>query len=131
MTFYLYLWSVSEGLGSALTGLVIICGIVAAIFTVFVVVLKLDVESGQVLEKDLAFCLKWSRTMIITTLSLIASAVLLPSKKDLAIMYVVPSIAESDIAEEIEKDFPELYRMGIDAIKAELLPESESIAPRK
>jgi uncharacterized protein YqhQ len=42
-----------------------------------------------------------------------------PSSKTIAVMVVLPAIVNS---EPIQKDLPELYRMAIDSLKAELAP---------
>ena len=44
----------------------------------------------------------------------------LPNTKQMAMIKVIPAIANSEIAEEMSKDAKELYKMGVDAIKEQL-----------
>lgn len=44
-------------------------------------------------------------------------ALALPSSRTIALMYVLPRVADS---EAIQRDVPELYRLAVDALKSEL-----------
>lgn len=44
----------------------------------------------------------------------------LPNTKQMAMIKVIPAIANSEIAEEMSKDAKELYKMGVEAIKEQL-----------
>lgn len=57
---------------------------------------------------------KWFKRESIV--AIIASLVItfLPSSKEIAMIYVVPHIAESQV---VKQDIPELYDLGVDALK--------------
>ena len=44
----------------------------------------------------------------------------IPKTKQMAMIKVIPAIANSEIAGEMSKDAKELYKMGVDAIKEQL-----------
>ena len=44
-----------------------------------------------------------------------------PSTKTIAVMYAVPAIVNS---KPVQQDLPELYQMGVEALKAQLAPKS-------
>lgn len=46
--------------------------------------------------------------------------VLLPSTKQMAMVKVIPAIANSEVVVDMSKDAKELYKMGIEAIKEQL-----------
>jgi len=48
-------------------------------------------------------------------IGLILLAVFIPSKRDMALMYVVPKVVDSQV---IQKDFPDLYNIGMRALNA-------------
>ena len=48
------------------------------------------------------------------------SLTFIPSTKQMAMIKVIPAIANSEIAGEMSKDAKELYKMGVDAIKEQL-----------
>jgi len=45
----------------------------------------------------------------------------IPSTKTIAVMYVVPTIENS---KPFQQDLPELYQMGVEALKAQLAPQN-------
>lgn len=52
-------------------------------------------------------------------------ATLLPTTKQMAMIKVIPAIANSEIVGEMSADAKELYRMGINAIKEQLRDKQE------
>ena len=52
-------------------------------------------------------------------------ATLLPTTKQMAMIKVIPAIANSEIVGEMSGDAKELYRMGINAIKEQLSGKQE------
>ena len=46
--------------------------------------------------------------------------VLIPSKKDAALIYVVPTLAKSETMQEVAKATPEITKLGIDVLKETL-----------
>lgn len=46
--------------------------------------------------------------------------VLIPSKKDAALIYVVPTLAKSETIQEVAKATPEITKLGLDVLKETL-----------
>lgn len=59
---------------------------------------------------------KFLLVCLITT----AIAVLIPSKKDAALIYVVPTLAKSETIQEVAKATPEITKLGLDVLKETL-----------
>lgn len=51
---------------------------------------------------------------------LVTVTALIPSTKQMAVIKVIPAIANSEIVGELSADAKEIYRMGINAIKEQL-----------
>ena len=54
---------------------------------------------------------RWSAWVFITTL---ITSVFVPTTKEMAMIYVVPQITESQV---VKQDIPELYDLGVNALK--------------
>lgn len=59
----------------------------------------------------------------ILTLFLHLSYALLPTTKQMAMIKVIPAIANSEEVEMVSKDAKELYKLGVDAIRTRLINE--------
>mgnify|MGYP003291406560 CR=1 FL=1 len=57
---------------------------------------------------------KWFKREAITAVIAVLILTFVPSSKEMAMIYVVPSIAESQV---VKQDIPELYDLGVDALK--------------
>ena len=51
---------------------------------------------------------------------------LIPSNKEVALIYVVPKITQSDIAKQIPEDLSEIYKSGIEEIKGLIKKEDST-----
>ena len=60
---------------------------------------------------------RWMRAATVASALCGIVSLLIPSSRTIALMYVLPRVAESDV---IQRDMPELYGLAIDALKAEL-----------
>ena len=63
--------------------------------------------------------------VVTTTLTLFLhlSYVLLPATKQMAMIKVIPAIANSEEVKVVSKDAKELYKLGVDAIRTRLIKE--------
>ena len=59
----------------------------------------------------------------ILTLFLHLSHVLLPNTKQMAMIKVIPAIANSEEVEMVSKDAKELYKLGVEAVRTRLINE--------
>lgn len=60
---------------------------------------------------------RWVKALLCAAVVAGFAAVLIPSSRTIALMYVLPRVADSDV---IQRDMPELYRLAVDALKSEL-----------
>ena len=63
---------------------------------------------------------RWIRNLSITLILSLLFAVLIPSKKDAAMIYVIPKMAQSETFNEISKNTPEITKLALDALKETL-----------
>ncbi len=111
------------------SGIQTFCEVVAVIGAVFLIILIfLCVASGLEMETDdtakAGHKITKTGLWVLTPIWVVCllGALFVPTSKELAMIYVVPHIAESDV---IKKDVPELYDMGVDALKDWLKKESD------
>lgn len=77
-------------------------------------------------KKRLSICKKCF-FVLITVFSVNALAItFMPSTKQIAMIKIIPAIANSEIADDIPKDAQDIYRLGVEAIKEQLTSERES-----
>lgn len=60
------------------------------------------------------------KKLLIVCLITTTVAVLIPSKKDAALIYVVPTLAKSETIQEVAKATPEITKLGLDVLKETL-----------
>ena len=63
---------------------------------------------------------KWIKNLFITFIISLIAIVLIPSKKDAAMVYIIPKMAQSETFTEISKNTPEITKLAIDALKETL-----------
>lgn len=99
-----YAWSQADTFRS-------VAGMFSMVTLMFVTMFGFFIHSGG------AEIPRWFRTVGIAAAIIGIAALIAPSSRTIALMYVLPRVAESDA---IQRDVPELYRLAIDALKAEL-----------
>ena len=98
----IYIWQLADGLKNACGGLSFLCAVLAVI--VFAIACKEDWPRVALGAAGIFAC----------TIILAAMSVLLPSSKTIAMMYVIPKMADSEV---IKKDVPEMYEMAKEALR--------------
>lgn len=63
---------------------------------------------------------RWIRNLLITFIISLTVAVVIPSKKDAAMIYIIPKMAQSETFKEISNNTPEITKLAIDALKETL-----------
>lgn len=102
----IYLWTRLDSLNILLN----LSSIVLLLITIiFFLVGKISLDNSLI---------TMSKRAGITGIVVIVLSVLTPTKKDTAIIYVVPKLVNSEI---VMKDCPELAKLGIEALKQQLL----------
>lgn len=114
----IYLWGISDQIRDATVPVSIFSGIV----TIIGIMSSIACYAEDV-DEPLKVCVARYRNAItaIFALSVFAYAAV-PSSKTIAMMVVLPAIVNS---EPIQKDLPEVYKMAVDALKAQLTPDTK------
>lgn len=108
----IYLWQTADKLLMASVVTTVILG------SVFVFGMSFFSSEGSRLKKEeAAFVVKTLKLLGALTFISFASAILIPSSKTIALMYVLPEIANSKV---MQQDVPELYDMAVKALKDQL-----------
>ena len=63
---------------------------------------------------------RWIRNLLITFIISLTVAVVIPSKRDAAMIYIIPKMAQSETFKEISTNTPEITKLAIDALKETL-----------
>jgi len=63
---------------------------------------------------------KWIKNLAISLIISLTAVILIPSKKDAAMIYIIPKMAQSETFTEISKNTPEITKLAIDALKETL-----------
>lgn len=91
--------------------------------TVILIGLWSDSRDDDFIEKCKRGVKKLIPINIISLLLLLA----VPCRKDAAIIYVIPKIANSEIVKEIPEDMTEIYRTGIKELKETIQVRKEGV----
>lgn len=113
----IYLWQLADGLRLPLCFSGIISGLLLALCALFTPISlvdewKDDDEKKVLLRKAVKICLS------VFSISW-AAFVFTPSSKTIAMMVVIPKIADSKV---IQQDLPDLYNTALEALKGALKP---------
>jgi len=100
----IYAWSQADTVRDALGMAALVAGILGGMTIAF------SLEEGNEVPR-------LARNAIVAAALAGLVALVLPSSRTIALMYVLPRVADS---EAIQRDVPELYRLAVDALKAEL-----------
>ena len=73
-------------------------------------------------EKELNVMKKWIKGLLLPWIFIILGVLFIPTSKELAMIYVVPSITESQV---VKQDLPEIYDLGVKSLKNWLKDKAE------
>ena len=108
----IYLWQQADSFDLSLCMLALGCCLTGLVFTAFSIVAEGDFE-----KSTLDRCRKIGLRAVAVFAVAATLATLLPSSKTIALMYVLPEIANSKV---MQQDVPELYDMAVKALKDQL-----------
>lgn len=121
-TLMLYLWTRLDILHGICEAIIAIAGACSIMFGIGYAANReesLDFRSDSASAKA-----NWYRGVCKKCLLSVALALslilLVPSKRDLAIIYVVPKIIQSETIQAISKETPEITKLGLEALKGYL-----------
>lgn len=106
----IYLWQITDKIITSSFVFAVILGLAVLFSVIFYCVSKSDGDDGA------AELLIFKASIMPFILSL-AMTVLLPSSKTIAMMVVIPKIAESKV---IQQDLPDIYNAAIKSLKEQL-----------
>jgi hypothetical protein len=111
----IYLWQQVDKWQNSTTGIMILTGMLSLFYFVLV---KGVIYEGKPAPFD------WIPKWIMIPLFIVCGLVnfLLPSSKTIAMMAVIPAVADSRV---VQQDIPELYTIAIEALKAQLKPATK------
>ena len=101
---------------------IIICAILSVVFLFGSIFYYIESQPcpSDVEKKYTMFAVKLCLITVSIWISLSCIDCFIPSTKQMAMMKVIPAIANSEFAADMSKDAKELYKMGIEAIKEQL-----------
>lgn len=71
-------------------------------------------------KKRLIICKKCFFVLIPVLCVSVLTATFMPTTKQMAMIKIIPAIANSEIADDMPKDAKDIYKLGIEAIKEQL-----------
>ena len=115
--FGIYLWTRLDVVLGIFTVAAIILGIITSISGISWSVEFNDFGSDTDDAKKLMKIFKKALFFLVFAISVIVAV---PSKKDAALIYVVPTLAKTETMQEISKATPEITKLGLDVLKETL-----------
>lgn len=118
MMFLIYLWTRLDCIQDMSLAICLACWFITLLF--FVLCFAIRDESSEVEQEIKRLCKKFCTIAIICDIVYL----LVPSKKDIALAVVLPTIVKSEM---VRKDFPEIVSLGVETLKLELLKIKEDL----
>ena len=121
-TLMLYLWTRLDILHGICVAVIVIaggCGLISGVGFAANREFAIDYKSDSATTKANWFKSILKKCFLIVVLALL-TILTVPTKKDLAIIYVVPKIIQSETLQTVSKETPEITRLGLEALKGYL-----------
>lgn len=102
-----------------------IAGVIMSFALLFLIVVYFGESvsaNDQEDEKELNIMKKWIKGLLLPWIFVLLGVLFIPTSKELAMIYVVPSITESQV---IKQDLPEIYDLGVKSLKNWLKDKTE------
>lgn len=109
----IYLWQLADPLKIHMQIATMAIAVVGGISLICAALAAIDGAS----ENTIGSMCKWGKAMMIAGLSVFMAASFIPSSNAIAMMVVIPQIAESKI---VKTDLPDLYNAAVEALKSSL-----------
>lgn len=122
-TFMLYLWTRLDILFGICVAVIAIAGSCGVIFGVGYAANRetaLDYGPDSVSAAKANWYKNICKKCLLSVVLALSTILLVPNKRDLAIIYVVPKIVQSETMQTISKETPEITRLGLEALKGYL-----------
>lgn len=121
-TLLLYLWTRLDILHGICVAVIVIAGACSVVFGIGYAANRetaLDYGSDTDTAKANWYKNIFKKCLLSVVLALL-TVLVVPTKRDLAIIYVVPKIVQSETMQTISKETPEITRLGLEALKGYL-----------
>lgn len=109
----MYWFTRLDGLNSLFAIYAFFAGVALLFLTIFCIIASCDKDDPDAATYHKIFK-KIINILILPWIISLLGLVFLPTSKEMAMIYVVPNIAESQV---IKQDIPEIYDLGVDALK--------------
>lgn len=110
-----YLWTRADSVVNASIGFAILSGVTGALCGLCCLMTGFEDYDNE--HTALKKVFKWLITIFIILTSI---AVLTPTKKDIAMIYVIPKMANSQTFKELSDSTPEITKLALEALKETL-----------
>lgn len=94
----------------------------ALLFLIVVYFVETVNATDQEDVKELNIMKKWIKGLLLPWIFVLLGVLFIPTSKELAMIYVVPSITESQV---VKQDLPEIYDLGVKSLKNWLKDKAE------
>jgi len=113
-----YFWQLSDKLCDIAQGLAIAMSVICFLVGIIALVSRDDTICDN--EKTQEAILKWAKRLPFGAVALWVFFAFIPSSKTIAMMVIIPKIADS---KAVQQDLPEIYDLAIKALKEQLTPK--------
>lgn len=117
--FTIYLWQLADKLSGTLSGLCWFSGMLMIVLCVIWLFLKIECEAEDSTMRRMSWAVCGGVAAWLVCLS---TYTLIPSSSTVAMMVIIPEIANS---KALQKDVPDIYNAAVDALKKQLTKEVE------
>lgn len=111
----IYLWTRADIVVNISFGFAFLFGIVSALcgFGFLTAISEGDEDAARLLKKVL-------KGLFTAFILCMISGIVVPSKKDIAMIYIIPKMAQSETFNAISKETPEITKLALEALKETL-----------
>lgn len=116
----MYWFTRLDGINTLLTLIGVLCSLTLIFMTIGYFVTSVD-QDEQLLFVNYTLK-KWIKGLLLPWIFVLLGVLFIPTSKELAMIYVVPSITESQV---VKQDLPEIYDLGVKSLKNWLKDKAE------
>lgn len=109
----MYWFTRLDGLNTLFAIITFFAGIALLFLTIFCIIASFDKDDPDAPTFHKMFK-KFINILILPWIISLLGLLFVPSSKEMAMIYVVPNLAESQV---VKKDIPEIYDLGVEALK--------------
>lgn len=122
----IYLWQLADRLSSGISQVIVILmtlGVALLIASAFGGIENQSSSGNIAKDETIASLRTWARRLMVISGILVPAWVATPSSSTIAMMVIIPKLAES---KAVQTDLPDLYDLAIKALKEQITPKAPS-----